>query len=275
MARLNEVLKDKERAYLWEDGAIPLYDESIEDQLKPNLTSYVIENSTSCVVVCPGGGYSHKAYHEGEPIALWLNSLGISAFVLDYRVAPYRFPCAQLDAKRAIRYARSKAKEYGYAQDKIGILGFSAGGHLAATCGTILDDLGYEKQDEIDKFSARPDFMVLCYPVISFTDFAHIGSTNNLLGEGAGEDRLNALSAEKCVSKNSSPAFIWHSYCDGVVPVNNSVMMAYELAKCGVPCEVHTFCEGAHGLGLADEYDYISKWTKLCENWMRISNYIK
>lgn len=273
MANLNDVLKDKERTYLWEECKAPLFDDKI-DQLRPNVIPYIIENSKSCVVICPGGGYEHKAYHEGEPVALWLNSIGVSAFVVDYRTSPYRFPCPQLDAKRAIRYARANAEKYGYPSDKVGILGFSAGGHLAACCGTIFDDLGYEKQDEIDEFSARPDFMVLCYPVISFTDNAHLGSARNLLGEDAKTEEMKSLSLQTRVTSESSPAFIWHSFSDGVVSVNNSIMMAAALSANGVPNEIHTFFEGRHGVGLGEEFKSIGKWTDLCEGWMRDSGYL-
>ena len=275
MERLNEVLKDKERISLWNDDCVPLYDETIEEQHRPNVISYVVENSKSCVIICPGGGYAHKAYHEGEPIALWLNSIGVSAFVLDYRVSPYRFPCPQLDAKRAIRYARHNAKKYGYDADKIGILGFSAGGHLAASCGTMLDDLGYQKQDDIDEESARPDFMILCYPVISFVEYGHVGSALQLLGDSATEEEKSRCSIENCVTEETCPAFIWHTSSDMTVLVENSLRFATELSRNKIPFEIHTFFEGAHGLGLAQDYENIGLWTKLCEKWMKKSNYLE
>lgn len=262
----------EEKIYLWEDGKAPLFDETI-DQLAPNITPYIVKGSKACVVICPGGGYNHKAYHEGEPIAWWLNSIGVSAFVLDYRVSPYKFPCPQLDAKRAIRYARFNAEKYGYSPDRIGILGFSAGGHLAASCGTIFDDLGYEPQDELDKLSARPDFMILCYPVISFINCMHYGSRLYLLGEVSHAEAAK-YSIENCVTENSSPAFIWHTSSDTAVPVENSLMLAAELSKKHVPFELHTFREGNHGLGLAETKKDIREWVNICERWMRGSGYL-
>lgn len=270
MAELNEVLADKERTFLWGENEAPFYDENAKEQKAPNVIPYIVEGSRCCVVVCPGGGYSHKAYHEGEPIAQWLNSLDISAFVLDYRVAPYRFPCAQIDAKRAIRYARFNAKKYGYCEDKIGIIGFSAGGHLAACCGTIEEDFGYSKQDEIDEVSARPDFMILSYPVISAVDeSAHAGSFKNLLGVDATKEQRERLSIEKWVSESTCPTFLWHAFPDNIVSVNNSFLLALALGKNKVRSDVHIFTEGTHGIGLAQNYQYVSGWTKLCENWLR------
>lgn len=257
-----------DKIFLWPEGKAPLFDESVTEQIAPNMTAYIAKNSKTCVVICPGGGYSHKAYHEGEPIAWWLNSIGVSAFVLDYRVAPYKFPAPQLDAKRAIRYARYHAKDYGYEPDRIGILGFSAGGHLAASCGTILDDCGYEHQDEIDTVSCRPDFMILCYPVISFVNCMHYGSRLNLVGDVPYHEAIK-YSLERRVTENTSPAFIWHTATDTAVPVENSLNFAAELSKKQIPFELHVFREGSHGLGLAETHEDIREWVKMCEKWMR------
>ena len=269
MPEMNEFIKDEDRVYLWKEDEAPLYDGKIEGQKAPNVIPYIVEGSKACVVVCSGGGYHHKADHEAFPVAEWFNSLGISAFVLDYRVAPYRFPAPQLDAKRAIRYARFHAKKYGYDEAKIGIIGFSAGGHLAGCCGTIDEDFGYEKQDEIDEVSARPDFMILGYPVISFTEFGHVGSCNNLLGENATEEQKEALSIEKRVNENTSPAFLWHAFSDNVVSSNNTLLMGMELVKNKVCSDVHIFSEGTHGINLAKNYQHVGEWTKLCENWLK------
>lgn len=275
MAQLKDVVKDEDRVYLWGENEAPLYDETIKEQKAPNVIPYIVEGSKACVVVCSGGGYAHKSDHEAVPVAEWLNSLGISAFVLDYRVAPYRFPCPQLDAKRAVRYARFNAKKYGYSDDKIGIIGFSAGGHLAACCGTIDDDFGYEKKDEIDEVSSRPDFMILAYPVISFIDCGHVGSCKNLLGEDATDEQKEALSIEKCVNENTCPTFLWHAFSDNVVSSNNSFLMALALGKNKVLSDVHIFTEGTHGINLARNYKYVSEWTKLCENWLEKLEFIK
>ena len=268
----NVEYENKERIFLWDEEKIPFFDKNIP-QKTPNITPYIVKGAKAAVVVCPGGGYSGKAYHEGEPIAWWLNSIGVSAFVLDYRVAPYKFPCPQLDAKRAIRYVRFNAEKYGYMPDRIGILGFSAGGHLAASCGTLFDDFGYEKQDEIDSVSARPDFMILCYPVISFVNCGHRGSCVNLLGE-VGYAEAAKYSLERCVTEQTSPAFIWHTSSDPGVPVENSLIFAAELSKKHVPFEIHTFREGAHGLGLAETKQDIREWVNLCERWMRCAGYL-
>lgn len=190
-------------------------------------------------------------------------------------MAPYRFPCAQLDAKRAIRYARFNAKKYGYDDDKIGIIGFSAGGHLAGCCGTIEEDFGYEKIDEIDEVSARPDFMILAYPVISAVDeSAHEGSFKNLLGENATQEQKEALSLEKRVNENTCPTFLWHSFLDKTVSSNNSFLMGLALGKNKILSDVHIFTEGGHGISLAKKYEYVSEWTKLCENWLKKMEFI-
>ena len=256
-----------EKIFLWPDGKTPLFDENIKDQYAPSVTVYEAKNAKAAVVICPGGGYAMKAYHEGEPIAWWLNSIGVTAFVLDYRVSPYRFPAPQLDAKRAIRFARANASKYGYSPEKIGILGFSAGGHLAASCGTILDDCGYTPQDEIDAVSARPDFMILCYPVISFVNCMHYGSRLNLIGDVPYHEAIK-YSLERRVTENTSPAFIWHTATDAGVPVENSLNFAAELSKKQIPFEIHIFREGEHGLGLAEAKEDIREWVKMCEKWM-------
>lgn len=256
-----------DKIFLWPEGKAPLFDETIKEQIAPNVTAYIAKNSKACVVICPGGGYHHKAYHEGEPIAWWLNSIGVSAFVLDYRVTPYTFPSPMLDAKRAIRYARYHAQEYGYAPDRIGILGFSAGGHLAAYCGTVFDDCGYEHQDEIDSVSCRPDFMILCYPVVSFVNCMHYGSRLRLIGEATHQEAIK-YSVERRVSEETCPAFIWHTANDAAVPVENSINLAIELSKKQIPFELHVFHDGPHGLGLAETYEDIREWVKMCEKWM-------
>lgn len=262
-----KVIKMNEsKIFLWEKQNIPLYD-TADEKLMPSMRAYIKDGAKACVVICPGGGYGMKAYHEGEPIAWWLNSIGISAFVLDYRVNPYKFPAPMLDAQRAVRYARYLSKDYGYDKDKIGILGFSAGGHLAAYCGTIFDDLRYCAQDEIDKMSSRPDFMVLCYPVISLVSCFHYGSRVNLLGD-VDYQTASKYSIERRVTKDTSPAFIWHTATDDM-PVENSLMLAGELSKKNVPFELHIFREGPHGLGLAETKKDIREWVNLCERWFK------
>lgn len=252
---------------LWKEGCAPLFDKNI-GQNEPNVEAYIAEGAKSCVVVCAGGAYLRKAEHEAGVICKWLNSIGVSAFNLDYRVAPYQYPADQYDAKRAIKYARSKAKEYGYDEDKIGIMGFSAGGHLACSAGVLYGELGYEAQDEIDRFSSRPDFMLLCYPVVSFTKYAHLGSMRNLIGDASYEEAAK-LSLENRVDENTCPAFIWHTSNDEAVPVENSMMLMAAMRKYNIPVEFHSFVDGRHGLGLAEDNESVGQWTGLCAQWLK------
>ena len=251
---------------LWENA--PIYDASI-GQTEPNITPYLLENTVApCVIVCPGGGYAMKADHEGGPIAQWLNSIGFHAFVLDYRVAPYREPAPQLDLRRAVRYVRHYAEKYGIIKEKVGVLGFSAGGHLAASV-SVYNDLGRNDGDEIDKESCRPDFSVLCYPVIDMQTFGHVGSAENLLGENASDEMLEKYSLWKHVTKDTPPAFLWHTCDDDCVPVRNSFEYAKALNQNGVNCSVHVYPHGPHGIGLAEQYEDVSTWPKLCEMWLK------
>lgn len=260
---------------LW-DGGTPGFNPEIKQDF-PSIKPYIINSAAPCgaVIVCPGGGYSHKAAHEGEPIALWLNSIGLSAFVLNYRVAPYKHPYPLKDAQRAIRYVRYNASEWNINPNQIGILGFSAGGHLASTAGTHFDEGDTNAQDPIDTVSSRPDAMVLCYPVISFGEYGHKGSMVNLLGEKPDEALKYSLSNENSVSNNTPPAFLWHTADDQSVNVENSLMFSSSLKKHEVPFELHVFPHGRHGLGLAQELPDVSMWTALCEKWFRGIGFIK
>lgn len=261
------------KVYLWERN-VPLYNEEITEQDKPHIFPYIKEGSKSLIVVCPGGGYRALAIeHEGHDIAEYLNSINVSALVLHYRVKPYNYPCAQFDAKRAIRYARFNAKKYGYDEDKIGILGFSAGGHLAASLATISDDFEYENHDEIDSVSGKPDFSVLCYPVISTVNYPHWGSKLNLLG-GINLREAQKYSLELRVNENTCPAFIWHTASDTGVPVENSLSYAAALSRYQIPYELHVYKQGRHGVGLANgvgKADYIEdvkRWSGELAFWL-------
>ncbi len=252
---------------LWNENSVPLYNPEI-DQPMPYVETYIKEGAKACVVICPGGGYVNKATdHEGVQIANWLNSIGISAFLLYYRVTPYRHPVPVTDGKRAIRFARFYAEKYGYDKDKIGILGFSAGGHLAGSVGTFKGDFGLGNIDEIDKESDRPDFMVLCYPVISFVDHPHIGSFHNL-SEKKDIKTAKELSIELNVDGDTPPAFIWHTSGDAGVPVENSLNMALAMSRYNIPFEIHTYKDGPHGVGLAPEYKHTAVWVDACKNWL-------
>ncbi|WP_462413169.1 alpha/beta hydrolase [Neobacillus sp. Marseille-QA0830] len=241
-----------------------------DQENSPTLVPFIAEGNANraAVIVCPGGGYQHRANHEGEPIALWLNSLGISAFVLHYRTAPYKHPAPLADAQRAIRFVRHHAEEWNLDKGKIGILGFSAGGHLAASVSTLSQLQTTDIKDGIEQESARPDLTVLCYPVVSLLDHYHEGSMINLLGENSSEELRSLLSCDRNVSSDTPPAFLWHTADDASVPVENSLSYAAALSKAQVPFEMHIFPHGRHGLGMASEHPAVGQWTKLCSGWL-------
>ncbi len=220
------------------------------------------------IVVCPGGGYRTRAAHEGEPVARWLNSLGVSAFVLDYRVAPHRHPLPLADLQRAVRYVRHHAGKWHVDPRRVGVLGFSAGGHLAATAAVRADAGDPGASDPLERESSRPDAVVLCYPVISFGQHGHPGSMRNLLGDDPPEGLRRELSTELHVTAQTPPAFLWHTADDAGVPVENSLAFAGALARHGVPFELHVFPSGRHGLGLAAEDRRVGAWTDLCRAWL-------
>ena len=219
------------------------------------------------VIVCPGGGYARHAPHEAEPIAQWLNGLGLDAWVLTYRVAPHRHPLPLRDVQRAIRLVRG-GKAGRKAIRPVGILGFSAGGHLCATASTQFDLGDSHALDPIDHISSRPDFALLCYPVISFVDEVHQGCIDNLLGPDADEGARRAMSAEVNVTPETPPTFIWHTVEDQAVPVGHALAYARALGNAGVPYALHVFPEGRHGLGLADAHP-AGAWTALAAAWLR------
>jgi len=216
----------------------------------------------------PGGGYMMKAAHEGEPIARWLNSLGISAFVLDYRVAPYRHPVPLLDARRAVQFVRARSAEWNTDAARVAVLGFSAGGHLASTLGTHFEALSAETNDETSRQNFRPDALILCYPVISFGQYRHHGSMENLLGSNPSDELRQSLSNELQVSKDSPPAFVWHTASDASVPAENSLLFAGALSACRVSFELHVYASGEHGLGLAEGHPSAAPWPDQCARWL-------
>lgn len=258
---------------LWSEGAPHAKGNSPADQ--PAMTVFLPDEKKatgSGVVVFPGGGYSHLAMdHEGYDVARWLNGLGVAAYVVKYRLGErYHHPVQLGDAQRAIRMARANAEEWGVETGRIGILGFSAGGHLASTAGTHFALGNPEATDPVDRYSSRPDFMVLIYPVITMKkDYTHQGSRFQLLGENPQPELVELLSNERQVSKQTPPTFIIHSSNDTVVPVQNSVQFYLALLKRNVPAEMHLFEKGPHGFGLAPETPSLSVWTELCEQWMR------
>jgi acetyl esterase/lipase len=257
---------------LWPAGA-PLA-KGAEDADVPTLTPFpppAGKANGGAVIVCPGGGYQMLAQHEGQPVAEWLNTLGFAGFVLKYRIAPkYQHPAPMLDAQRAIRTVRSRAAGWGVNPGCIGILGFSAGGHLASTAGTHFDAGKSGSSDPIERASSRPDFQILVYPVVSFSQSFHLGSRKNLLGDNPLEDVVTLLSNEKQVTTETPPAFLVHSIADGAVPCENSILFAAACRKAGVPFELHLIERGAHGLGLKDTEPAWARWPAICAEWLKL-----
>ncbi|WP_239613622.1 alpha/beta hydrolase [Cohnella mopanensis] len=254
---------------LWQDGAPGALGSGEEDI--PAIKAFLAgETGRGAVIVVPGGGYGMRADHEGDPIALWLNSIGIHAFVLRYRVAPYQYPCALKDVQRAVRHVRHHSTEWGINANKIGVLGFSAGGHLTASIGTMYDSGNPSAADPIERQSCRPDAIVPCYPVITMKEpYTHGGSALNLLGANPDPALIESLSCESQVTPDTPPTFLWHTADDGAVPVENALFFASALSKNKVPFELHIYEKGRHGLGLADDDSHVASWSKLCGTWLQ------
>ena len=240
---------------------------------EPSLTPYLApagSGPATAVIVCPGGGYNRLAAdHEGRAVAEWLNSIGVSAFVLKYRLREYGHPAPLRDVLRAVRLLRSGHDRWGIAPDRIGVLGFSAGGHLAASAGTLFGEADGRTGAPLDAVSARPDFMVLVYPVIRLiAPHAHTGSGRSLLGANATAERLEQYSLDTRVTRDTPPAFLVHGGTDTAVPPENSVVFYLALRQAGVPAELHLYREGAHGIGLRPGNGPMSDWPKRCAEWM-------
>jgi acetyl esterase/lipase len=259
---------------LWPDGAPGALGEEAKD--KPKLIAYLPEANKAtgaAVVICPGGGYGALAMdHEGHQIGQWLNSFGVAGFIVDYRHRSkgYGHPAPLQDAQRAIRTVRARAKEWNVKPDRIGILGFSAGGHLASTAATHFDDGNAEAKDAIEKVGSRPDFAVLCYAVIAFGEpYTHGGSQKNLLGDNAAPDLVKLLSNEKQVTEKTPPTFLWHTSEDiGVLP-DNSTQFYLACIRHKVPAELHIYEKGRHGVGLGKGIAGTEDWPKACQTWMK------
>ena len=271
---LLDAAEEPKTELLWPDGAPGAKGDQPQD--KPMLIIHLPPADKAngvAVVVCPGGGYGHLAMdHEGQQIADWFNSFGVAAFICDYRHRGkgYGHPAPLMDAQQAIRTARARAKEFRLDPKHIGIMGFSAGGHLASTAGTHFDAGDAESADPIARVSSRPDFMILCYPVIAFDEpFSHRGSQRNLLGENPEAALVRSLSNEKQITPETPPTFLFHTDEDKGVPAENSVMFYLALRRAGVPAEMHIYRVGRHGLGLAGETPGARHWPKQCEDWMR------
>lgn len=254
---------------LWENN-VPEFDASI-DQPEPSLTPFLVSNDKNekrgCIIVAPGGGYSCRSDQEGAPIAEMINEAGINAFVLNYRVAPYRYPVQLYDINRAVRYVRYHADKFGIDGNKIGIMGFSAGGHLC-TMGIEHFDYGRDDGDEIDRVSSRPDVGVLCYPVVSFLSYMNEGSRTNLFGTDFNPELTHKLSGEINVRDDTPPVFMWHTSYDTYVPVENSLNLALALRRKKIPFELHSFAQGEHGLGLSESIPSTAQWCTLLKKWL-------
>lgn len=252
------------------------------------ISIYIPENSEEIninkkretIIMCPGGGYVMTSDREAEPVALKFVAEGFNLVVLRYSVAPNKFPKALIELAATVDYVHSKSKEWNVDKDKIIVCGFSAGGHLAGSLGVLWDNKILEEALEINKDNIKPNAMILCYPVITSGEFAHKGSFDNLLGENVSEVEREKLSLEKLVSKNTPTTFLWHTFDDGAVPVQNSLFFANSLASNNVPFELHIYPNGVHGLSLCEELtamngqsehinQHAGTWFKLAVEWIK------
>lgn len=242
----------------------------------PYIDEFVINDGKKhpCILIIPGGGYDHLSDHEGANVAEELNKNGVSAFVLYYRIAPYRHPVYLYDVKRAMRYIRYNAERYNIISDKIGVMGFSAGGHLACICAENAGKFQYEPIDEIDAVSDRPDILCMCYPVVTITNenIFHKRSGDNIAGDN--NEVRQALSAELAVPENMPPTFIWHTFEDASVDCRNSLDFCSAMKAKGNKFELHIFPNGRHGLDFAKGIYGTDQWFELFLNWAKGQNFI-
>ena len=258
---------------LWPDGAPGALGTSEHDV--PTLTVFRPDQKQAtgaAMVICPGGGYGGLAQHEGRDYALWLAKHGVTGFVLKYRLGShgYRHPRMLEDAARAVRTVRARAREWNVDAQRIGIMGSSAGGHLASTLLTHFDAGQPDAADPIERQSSRPDLGILCYAVITLGEKTHQGSKRNLLGEKPSEELVRLLSNERQVTPQTPPTFVWHTAEDQAVPAENSLMFAAALQKNHVPYELHIYEKGPHGIGLANGHP----WTEQCARWLKLHSFI-
>jgi len=265
---------------LWPGGAPGALGTNAPDV--PTLTPYLPDPTKvtgAAMLICPGGSYEHLAPHEGRDYALWLNQHGVTCFVLKYRLGSrgYHYPAEFQDVARALRMVRASAADWKINPHRIGIMGSSAGGHLAATLLTHFDSGNTNSDDPIERQSSRPDIGILCYPVITMGEFAHQGSRTNLLGKHPSRKLVKLLSNELQVKTNTPPCFIWSTYEDKTVPMENSLMFAEALRKNHVPFDLHIYQKGAHGMGLKDKppFAHPHPWANDCLFWLKQQGWVK
>ena len=270
----------KEAVPLWPEGAPGALGK--EDKDIPAVTPYLPEPDKAtgaALVVFPGGGYGGLAQHEGNDYALWFNQHGITAFVVKYRLGSngYRHPALLHDAARALRLVRARAGEWKIDPKRVGIIGSSAGGHLASTLLTHFDAGKPDDADIIERQSSRPDIGILCYPVITMGEQTHQGSKNNLLGKDPSPELVRLLSNELQVTPETPPCFLFHTFEDTAVPVENSLRFAAALRKAGVPFDLHIYQKGRHGIGLGDKppFAHIHPWANDCLFWLKERGFVK
>lgn len=269
-----------ENIKLWEKD-MPLFDENIkneENKFAGTITPYLVDEEDDeikkrgAMLLLPGGGYGFCS-DEGEKMARWLNFFGVNAFVLKYRVAPYKHPAPIIDAKRAIRYIRYNADKFNIDPNKVGVLGFSAGGHLAGCVAEFFDKFEQENKDEIDKVCAKPDLAVLCYPVVSLCEsYAHEGSANNLVGED--NELKKMLSLEKNVREDMPEMFLWHTLEDTAVNAINILELGVALKNKNVPYSLHIFNKGAHGSVLAENIEETKQWSDCLKTLLKNKGFV-
>lgn len=262
---------------IWENTGFAY--ESI-DGFVPILDTYILDGNKkrAAVLICPGGGYAITSPREAEPIAMQFNAAGFHAFVLYYSVAPKRHPQPLMDLSRAMCILRQNSDKWNIDADKIAVCGFSAGGHLAASLGVHWNSSYLYEVPGIQVDMNRPNSLILSYPVITSGKHAHVGSMENLLGSGiSNPDLLREVSLELHISEKTPPTFLWHTYNDATVPLENSLLFAQGLRKYSIPFEMHIYPDGPHGLSLANEetddgnmgsYPHVATWMKLCIEWL-------
>ena len=247
------------------------YNANVTDASLTRFGPAVDRPNGTAVIICPGGGYVRMSTaREGEQYANWLSTLGVTAYVLKYRMQEYGHPAPLQDVLRAVRTLRSRAAELGIDPARIGVMGSSAGGHLAASAGTLFDHPLGRTGAPLDTTSARPDFLVLMYPVITMVDpVAHAGSRKALLGAAPSPQAVELMSLEKQVTSATPPTLLIHTQADQAVPVENSILFYQALTRAHVPAEMYLFEHGGHGMGMRDGLGTTSQWPRRAEEWLR------